>query len=91
MENNNFEWEIGRVYRAKTGELLQLLRLTETECFFQMLDPKTKEPAPYELGGPREGLEDMRTAMGLEPVEDIQAHKPTGLIMSPEDPRWRLH
>ena len=79
------------MYRAKTGELLQLLKLTETEGEFQMLDPKTKEPSSFVLNGPREGLEKMAEEMKLEPVVDLAAHKPTGLIISPEDPRWQLH
>jgi hypothetical protein len=67
------------------------MKLTETSGEFQMLDPKTKEPSRYVLEGPREGLDEMAEEMKLEPVVDIQAHKPTGLIMSPEDPRWQLH
>lgn len=82
---------MGRVYRAKSGELLQLLEINEELGRFQMLDPKTKEPSDFTLDGPREGLDEMAEAMGLEPIADIKEHKPTGLIMSKEDPRWLLH
>ena len=43
------------------------------------------------MEGPREGLDEMAAEMKLEPIQDLAAHKPTGLIMSPEDPRWQLH
>ena len=58
MENKKepFKWEIGRVYRAKGGELLQLLELTEKIGRFQMLGPKTKEPSPLQWKVPEKGL-----------------------------------
>jgi len=85
---DKFNWEIGRVYRSKTGELLQLLRMTETSGEFQMLDSKTKEPSAYILSGPLEDLTKMAEEMGLQPVTEFKEEKPTGLILTPSDPRW---
>lgn len=72
-------WTIGDVYRAKTGELLEVLAFTETECRFRMLDPKTLQGSDFLLEGPIENLKALETEMQLQKI-DLETYVPTGLV-----------
>lgn len=73
------QFKPGDTYRAKTGELLKLIELTETEVSFLMLNPTTKEETNTLLKGPAENLLELAQDLGLTLI-DLNTYEPTGLV-----------
>lgn len=80
-KGNNMAFNIGEVYRAKSGEILEVMEFTDTCCNFRMRDPKTLEPTEFMLEGPLDGLDGFAQGLKLEKI-DLKTYAPTGLTPS---------
>lgn len=79
-------WNVGDVFRSKTGELLKVMEFSETQCKFQMLNPLTTEPTRYFLEGPIKSLKGMHDELKLELI-DLKTYVPTGLVKGEKSER----
>lgn len=71
-------FQIGDVFRAKTGEIVEVLEFTKTLCRFGIRHPETLELTDFEIEGPLENLSGWCEDAGLEKI-DLKTYKPTGL------------
>jgi hypothetical protein len=72
-------WNVGDVYRAKTGEIVEVLAFTNDKSVFKLLNPNTMEDTNYYLEGPLKNLEGWSKAVGLKKI-DRKTYVPTGLV-----------
>lgn len=71
-------WIKGDVYKAKTGEILEVDDFSTTEFFMLVRHPLTLEVAEYRLQGPIGALDKFAEDSGFEKI-NLATHKPTGL------------
>jgi len=74
-------YNIGDVYRARTGEILEVAEFKNDEFCFRVRHPETLEMTERALYGEIEKLAEFVTGVGLEKI-DLKTYKPTGLVKS---------
>lgn len=74
-------WQVGDVYRARTGEILEVDDFNEKEFIFKVRDPVTLEfiEDGARLRGPIQNIHKFSKMVGLEKI-DLKTYKPTGLV-----------
>lgn len=73
------KYKVGDVYRAKTGELLEVAEFEGNEFCFRVRDPVTTEYAEGAIYGPVQNLNKFINDAGLEKI-DLTTYIPTGLV-----------
>jgi hypothetical protein len=72
-------WNIGDVYRAMTGEILEVAPFPDDQFCFRVRHPVTLELQKNAIYGPLHALEAFAQKTQLEKI-DISNYVPTGLV-----------
>lgn len=72
-------FQVGEVYRTKSGEILEVMEFTKKHCNFRMRDPRTLAPTNLMLEGPLSNLNEFAEGLKLKKI-DVKTFKPTGLV-----------
>lgn len=72
-------WQIGDVYQAKTGEILEVGEFTAKEFQLKVRDPRTLELTDKALYGDIKILDNFAEASGFKKI-DLKTFVPVGLM-----------